>query len=277
VEAVTFVSQERSSTSTNPDEVEEEFFGTLRLAAWEFVERGQEGRRKGLLLACRAVIDFIHRRNRGAELAAPFDQIAERCAALEKPPSRFLKKKEPSKERWLRHMEAAVTIAHDLGLNISKTVSTTVFDACEAGVRSRIKRDDGTLISIHLDWWTDVEIRAWDIRFPGGLVTNRAEIEINAGDLCDWVDEQKSAAASSPKKKPTKEKLRDVIKSVYDEAAKTGKKPPNINELADAVALKLEAKGYTATKASIKSIGEEPEFASRRGLVGKRVSSKQRH
>jgi hypothetical protein len=80
--------------------VEREFAETLRQAAYVF-EKEKNGRFLGSILACRAVVRFIYLRKGGAELAAPFLQIAEAFAELERggKPRLFAKKTIPEKER----------------------------------------------------------------------------------------------------------------------------------------------------------------------------------
>jgi hypothetical protein len=82
------------------DEIEREFAETLRQAAWIF-EKEKNGRYRGSIIACSAVVRFIKRRNGGAELAGPFVRIAEAFKALEKggKPKLFSKKTAPEKER----------------------------------------------------------------------------------------------------------------------------------------------------------------------------------
>jgi hypothetical protein len=85
---------------TAPDEIERELEKNLRCAAWIF-EKEEHGRFQGSMLACQAVALFIRRRGGGAELAAPFLQIAEAFKCLEKggTPGLFLKKTVAEKER----------------------------------------------------------------------------------------------------------------------------------------------------------------------------------
>jgi hypothetical protein len=85
---------------TAPDEVERELAENLRCAAWIF-ENEELGRFQGSILACQAVARFIHRRCGGAELAAPFLQIAEAFKYLEQggTPRLFSKKTVAEKER----------------------------------------------------------------------------------------------------------------------------------------------------------------------------------
>jgi hypothetical protein len=83
-----------------PDEVEKEFAETLRQAAYIF-EKEKDGRFQGTTLACRAVARFIHQRGGGAELAAPFLQIAAAFEDLARggTPRLFAKKSVAPKER----------------------------------------------------------------------------------------------------------------------------------------------------------------------------------
>ena len=66
--------------------------------------------------------------------------------------------------------------------------------------------------------------------------------------------------------------IRDVIRSVYNDADKGGPRP-NINALPKAVQPRIEKLGYKLPSGKqIKSIGREKEFVSRRGKVGKRLT-----
>jgi hypothetical protein len=94
------MAENSSSGPIGPDEVERKFLETLRGAAYIF-EKEENGRFQGSVLACRAVARFIYLRNIGAELAAPFLQIAEAFAELERggKPRLFAKKTAPERER----------------------------------------------------------------------------------------------------------------------------------------------------------------------------------
>lgn len=83
-----------------PDEVEGALAENLRQAAYVF-EKEKNGRFQGSILACRAVARFVYLRNGGAELAAPFLQIAAAFEELERggKPKLFSKKSVPDKER----------------------------------------------------------------------------------------------------------------------------------------------------------------------------------
>jgi hypothetical protein len=88
------------SSSAGADEVEQEFFEALRQAAFIF-QNEKNGRFLGSILACRAVARLIYLRDRGAELAGPFLQIATAFKELEGggKPRLFAKKSTPEKER----------------------------------------------------------------------------------------------------------------------------------------------------------------------------------
>jgi hypothetical protein len=94
------MSQQKGPARTGLDDVEREFAETLREAAWIF-EKETNGRFRGSITACLAVVRFIKLRGGGAELAGPFVRIAEAFADLEKggKPALFLKKASPRKER----------------------------------------------------------------------------------------------------------------------------------------------------------------------------------
>jgi hypothetical protein len=94
------MAENSNSEPTRPDEVEREFADTLRGTAFIF-EKEKNGRFQGSILACRAVVRFIHQRGGAAELAGPFLQIAAAFEELERggKPKLFSKKSAPDKER----------------------------------------------------------------------------------------------------------------------------------------------------------------------------------
>jgi hypothetical protein len=83
-----------------PDPIERNFAENLRAAAWIF-QNEKDGRFKGSILACRAVVVFINLRGGAVELAGPFNEIAEAFEALYHGgnPTLFVKRTEPRKER----------------------------------------------------------------------------------------------------------------------------------------------------------------------------------
>jgi hypothetical protein len=89
-----------NSSCPGLDAVEEEFFETLRQAAYIF-EKEENGRFLGPIFACKAVARFIYQRGRGAELAGPFMQIATAFEERQRGgnPRLFVKKSVPEKER----------------------------------------------------------------------------------------------------------------------------------------------------------------------------------
>src|ERR1700730_9217224 len=94
------MTESSNSEPAGPDQVEQEFAETLRLAAYIF-EKEKNGRFLGSITACKAVARFIYLRGGGAELAGPFLQIAGAFQALERggKPRLFAKKSAPEKER----------------------------------------------------------------------------------------------------------------------------------------------------------------------------------
>jgi hypothetical protein len=109
---------------TGPDHVEQEFAESLRQAAYVF-ENEKDGRFLGSILACRTVARFIKQRNGGAELAAPFLQIAIAFEDLERggKPRLFSKKSTPEKERERsperKHIQLLAAVALEVLLKLS--------------------------------------------------------------------------------------------------------------------------------------------------------------
>lgn len=176
-----------------------------------------------------------------------------------------------NRERWLSFQKATVTLAYDLDITLTKA-ERIIFDAFEAEVRARVHKN-GIAMIIPSDWWRDAEIGGFEIRLPDGTTTNRAEIDVNAYDLSELVDEVKRPP-DRVLKTVSAPQIRNEITDVYDEAEKSDQKPPNISELADLVQLRLEAKGYSVSKKQIKEIGGEAAFKARRGPIGKTLRSK---
>jgi hypothetical protein len=80
--------------------------------------------------------------------------------------------------------------------------------------------------------------------------------------------------ATSLNLKPASEPMIEgEVRRVYDIADKEGKKPPNINEVAELAQARLREIGRTASGRQIKGIAERPEFKKRRRLPGKTLSS----
>lgn len=79
---------------------EQELMEAIREASWIFTKK-EHGRFQGSAMACRAVARFLCLRGYGAELAAPFLQIAEAFIDLDRggQPRLFARKTEPEKER----------------------------------------------------------------------------------------------------------------------------------------------------------------------------------
>src|SRR5262245_16960571 len=67
--------------------------------------------------------------------------------------------------------------------------------------------------------------------------------------------------------------MNDEIKSEYDDAEAAGRKPPNIRQLGAAVQLRLNRKGFNASKRRIQLLGETEEFKMRRRQPGKTLKS----
>jgi len=175
-----------------------------------------------------------------------------------------------TKERWLSYKRARVAIAVDLDISLSKA-ERLIFDAFEAEVRVRVHKN-GIAMVIPSDWWRDAEIGGFEIRLPDGTTTNRDEIDVNAYDLSQLVDEVKRPP-DPPLKNAPAPTIRNEITDVYDEAEASRKKPPNIVELADLVQPRLAEKGYSASKSQIRKIGGEKAFEARRRPRGKTLRS----
>jgi hypothetical protein len=80
-------------------------------------------------------------------------------------------------------------------------------------------------------------------------------------------------ATSLNLKRASEPMIEGEVRRVYDVADKEGKKPPNINEVAELAQARLREIGRTASGRQIKGIAERPEFKKRRRLPGKTLSS----
>jgi hypothetical protein len=137
---------------TGPEQVEQEFAGTLRQAAFIF-QNEKNGRFQGSILACRAVARFIYQRRGGAELAGPFLQIAEAFKELERggKPKLFSKKSVPEKERERsperKHIQMLAAAALEVMVKLSPRGSNIWDD-------DKRKRDSAVgMIAQHVNKW----------------------------------------------------------------------------------------------------------------------------
>jgi hypothetical protein len=144
--------------------------------------------------------------------------------------------------------------------------------------------------------WPDWQGRAIDDR---GFLAPRSgedsvivEVYVNHADLEWWLDNRlqwwlstvwespdlpEIASGAPIRSKPAGlPAIRDAIKAVYDEAERTGEKPPNINEIAAPVQARLIVDGRGASGRQIQQIAEEPEFAARRRLPGPTIAAASR-
>jgi hypothetical protein len=159
---------ENSNPATKPDEVEREFAETLRGAAFIF-EKEENGRFQGSILACRAVARFIYQRNGGAELAAPFMQIAATFEELERggKPKLFSKKSAPDRERERsperRHIHMLAAAALEVMVKLEprsikiSDAETSKRDAAAARIARHVNRWPG----MGAQQVTDRTIIAW--------------------------------------------------------------------------------------------------------------------
>jgi len=83
-------------------------------------------------------------------------------------------------------------------------------------------------------------------------------------------------ATSRQLKQASEAMIEDEVRRVYEIADKEGKKPPNINEVAELAQACLREIGHTASGRQIKGIAERPEFKARRRRPGKTLSSEKR-
>jgi len=67
--------------------------------------------------------------------------------------------------------------------------------------------------------------------------------------------------------------INNEIRSEYDDAEAAGTKQPNIRELGAPVQLRLDRKGFHASKRRIQILGEADEFKIRRRPPGKTLKS----
>jgi hypothetical protein len=75
---------------------------------------------------------------------------------------------------------------------------------------------------------------------------------------------------------PNDAKIRDEVRATYDEAERSGSKPPNTAELGKLVSNSLKTKGYFVAQHRASAIGDEAEFLGRRRPVGKTIASERK-
>jgi hypothetical protein len=164
-----------------PDEVERNFLETLRGAAYIF-EKEENGRFQGSILACKAVAGFIYQRKGGAELAAPFMQIAAAFEELERggKPKLFSKKSAPDRERERSperrhiHMLAAAALEVMVKLEPRNIKSSDAEPSKRDTAAARIAR--------HVNRW------------PG-----MAAQQVTGGTIIAWRNHQRSLSKSERK------------------------------------------------------------------------------
>jgi hypothetical protein len=102
-------------------------------------------------------------------------------------------------------------------------------------------------------------------------------IEIDAADLEDWLRGQPAVArassseAASALQQASDKQIRKAIEAVYDEAGRTGAKPPNIRELPARVQTLLLQDRRRASALHIQRLGSE--FGHRRRKRGRTLLS----
>jgi len=69
--------------------------------------------------------------------------------------------------------------------------------------------------------------------------------------------------------------INNAIRCEYDDVKAAGTKPPNIRELGTPVQLRLDRKGFHASKRRIQTLGQAEEFKLRRRPPGKTVKSEE--
>ncbi len=164
-----------------PDEVERGFAENLRQAAYVF-EKEENGRFQGSILACAAVVRFIHQRGGSAERAGPFLQIAAAFKELERggKPKLFSKKSVPDKERERsperRHLHMLAAAALEVTVELEPR-SVKISDA-ETSKRSAA----AARIARHVNRW------------PG-----MGAQQVTGGTIIAWRNHQRSQSKSDRK------------------------------------------------------------------------------
>jgi hypothetical protein len=121
--------------------------------------------------------------------------------------------------------------------------------------------EDSVIVAVYvnhadLEWWLDNRLQWW------------------LSTVWESPDPSEAPSVTPIRGRPAgSPAIRDAIRAVYDEAERTGEKPPNINEIAAPVQAKLTADGRGASKRQIQKIADEPEFAARRGPLGVTIAA----
>jgi hypothetical protein len=105
----------------------------------------------------------------------------------------------------------------------------------------------------------------------GALVRVYRNVFCVKDDVTKAADGISNGLKNEPALKPaTSMIVYNVIAAIYDDAAKSGAKPPNIVELPDAVKPRLKELGYEASGREIKKIGGDQSFKLRRLARGQK-------
>jgi hypothetical protein len=128
------------------------------------------------------------------------------------------------------------------------------------------------------DW--PAELTESDLDFACSTIHGRDPVRIIYVDLL--IEVAASALIASDQNAITEQKFKPAssdlihheIKSAYDRAVTEGKPAPNIKKLPKEVRPRLNAQGHDASDSQIMKLGNDQQYALRRGAVGVRVSAR---
>jgi hypothetical protein len=129
------------------------------------------------------------------------------------------------------------------------------------------------------NWATSEMLAGVDTSKPGSRVSDHFGLLIEIA--ADCLDYFAPSSKEHPRQglrlpSPNDAKIRDEVRATYDEAERSGSKPPNTVELGKLVSNSLKTKGYFVAQLRVQAIGDEAEFLGRRGPVGKTIASQRK-
>jgi hypothetical protein len=159
-----------------------------------------------------------------------------------------------------------------------------------AGLEGRLRADGSIPLSAHPDpkkrgahpYKKRQELRPEDwegqIDWGAGKIGPYSSVLIKTASIEAWLVNVPAATTIEAEtfRSAPDAKIRDAIRTAYNEAEAAGRKAPNVNEIIKPVQEQLRAEGYDASGRRIQDLADNEEFAKRRRKRGVTVASEKR-